>query len=403
MNMTEPDPYADDPFFKRIFDGGWNACIGRQGHEENYLDGYIEAAIELTDAIITKKMFDKRDTLVLPILYNARHAIELALKFATDRLLEAGIVKNDGIKRDHNIRAYWERLDRAEIGDEILRLTVAALKPFIDSVSRIDADGQELRYHKNRDDEASLANYSIANIKLIQHSLRDLEKLLSSLKYRIVEFATERRTGAYTSCCSRRDLFEIAHMMPARDQWRSQAFEDQKDKVKARFNISNSQFCVALNAIQKNREMAAILGIESDLLHLSDDDAFFVAGQWRRLHPKQERDQEEGHELNYFDTTRLGGMQERTALYSEIINAIEKRLSPDAVADLETIFFLARDGIFTEAYCERVEQTRKNHAAANEPTENIRHLVEKTNFLQCLLNGTKRLGRLQLANRLAEI
>jgi hypothetical protein len=41
--MVEPDPYADDRFFKKIFDGQWNACIGRQGHEENYPDGYIEA------------------------------------------------------------------------------------------------------------------------------------------------------------------------------------------------------------------------------------------------------------------------------------------------------------------------------------------------------------------------
>ena len=41
----ETDPYASVPFFKRIFGGQWNACIGKQGHEKNYIDGYIEAAI----------------------------------------------------------------------------------------------------------------------------------------------------------------------------------------------------------------------------------------------------------------------------------------------------------------------------------------------------------------------
>ena len=87
--MDETDPYANDPFFKRIFDGQWNACIGRQGHEENYIDGYIEAAIELADAIFEKQLIGKRDTLVLPILYNARHAIELALRFATEHLIES--------------------------------------------------------------------------------------------------------------------------------------------------------------------------------------------------------------------------------------------------------------------------------------------------------------------------
>ncbi len=32
-DADKADPYANDPFFKRIFDGQWNACIGRQGHE----------------------------------------------------------------------------------------------------------------------------------------------------------------------------------------------------------------------------------------------------------------------------------------------------------------------------------------------------------------------------------
>jgi hypothetical protein len=153
-----------DPFFRRVFDSDWNACIGRQGHEENYLDGYIEAAIELADAIIEKKMFEKRDTLVLPILYNARHAVELALKFASDRLTQAGVIKDEGRKLTHNIKAYWDHLHGSAIGDEKLAATIAALKPYIDSLSRIDSDGQELRYHRNRDNNRSLANYSTANL-----------------------------------------------------------------------------------------------------------------------------------------------------------------------------------------------------------------------------------------------
>jgi hypothetical protein len=87
-NQPQPDkaPLADDPFFKLPDDSDWNACIGIQGTEENYLDGYIEAAMELVSAVIEKKMFEKRDTVVLPILYNARHAVELLLKFTIDRI-----------------------------------------------------------------------------------------------------------------------------------------------------------------------------------------------------------------------------------------------------------------------------------------------------------------------------
>lgn len=398
--MTEPDPYANDPFFGRGFDGNWNACIGRQGHEENYLDGYIEAAIELVDAIIAKRLFAQRDTLVLPILYNARHAIELALKFATDRLLEGGLLKNDGIKRDHDIRTYWERLHRADIGDEKLRTVIAGLKPFVESVSRIDADGQELRYHRNRDDDPSLLEYSTVNLKLIQHSLGELKKLLEDVKYRSMDFVDECKTGACTTRCSRRDLFEIARMMPLKEDWMTQAFDDQKEKVKARFQLSNRQFSDALTKIQDNREMAAIVGIENDLLHLTDDDVIWVVEQWRRIHPVRDENENVGLILDYFDVSRFEGMKERLALEAQVIKAVKNRLSADALADLEAIFYVERDRIFTEYYPRRVDQALGKHAAADDPEQEIRHLIEKTNLLECLQRGVAKLGRLALAERL---
>ena len=280
--MTETDPYANDPFFKFVPNAQWNACIGRQGHEENYLDGYIEAAIELADAIIEKKMFAKRDTLVLPILYNARHAVELALKFATDRLVGAGVVKDDGRRPSHNIKAYWDRLHDSAIGDEKLARTITALKPFIDSLSQIDSDGQELRYHQNRDSNRSLENFGLANLRLIQISLGELQKLLADLKNRTVDFVSEHATGSFTNRCSRSDLIEIAQMIPLRDQWATEVFDKQKAIVKERYGLSNKQFSIALDCIQAIRETRALIGLETDLLHLTDDEIVWIVEQWRR-------------------------------------------------------------------------------------------------------------------------
>ena len=54
--------------------------------------------MELVTTIIEKKMLDRRDTVVLPILYNARHAIELILKFAINRLAAKGVVSSPGLR-----------------------------------------------------------------------------------------------------------------------------------------------------------------------------------------------------------------------------------------------------------------------------------------------------------------
>lgn len=397
---AEPDPYENDPFFKQVFDRDWNACIGRQGHEQNYLDGYIEAAIELADAIIEKKMFGKRDTLVLPILYNARHAVELALKFATDRLIKAGVIKDEGRGLSHKIKAYWDHLHGSAIGDEKRAVTIVALKPYIDSLSQIDSDGQELRYHRNRDNDTSLANYATANLWFIRDNLRVLEKLLSSLKDRTVDFLNERATGSYTNRCSRTDLFTIARLLPRREDWATEAFGKSKAAVKARYGLENRQFSLALDRIQESREMRAILGLESALLHIADEEIVWTVEQWRRIHPVRARDEEEADALNYSNTARIKGMQEWAEVHREVVEAIKARLSPEALADLEAMYCLDRDRVYSESYERMVARVLKEHAVVNNPTEKILQLMEKTNFLMCVQSAAVKLGRLALAKRL---
>jgi hypothetical protein len=64
----------DDPFFSLAGNPEWNAFIDPQASGMNYVDGYVEAPVELASAVIEKKMVAQRDTLIMPILYTARHA-----------------------------------------------------------------------------------------------------------------------------------------------------------------------------------------------------------------------------------------------------------------------------------------------------------------------------------------
>ena len=310
------------------------------------------------------------------------------------------MVKDDGRKLNHNIRSYWNHLHVSAIGDEKLSKTISSLEPYIDSLSQIDNDGQELRYHRNREDDPSLGNYAIANLKLIRGSLHDLQKLLTALKYRTLEFIDERITGSFTNRCSRSDLMAIAQLLPQRDAWANDAFDEIKARVKERFGLSNKQFCIALDQIQESREMRAILGVESPLLHLSDDEVIYVIERWRLGHPKRERERET---LDYFDPARFDAMKEWSKYCKEGVGAIEAYLSPEALADLEAMFYLYRDRIYSELYERMVAETLKKHRAAKDPTAQILHLMEKTNLLECIQGAATKLGRPSLTNRLAEL
>jgi hypothetical protein len=398
-SAPQADPYADDPFFKRKLDTDWNACIGKQGNEENYLDGYIEAAMELADAVIDKKLFAKRDTLVLPILYNARHAIELALKFTEDRLVVAGVLPPTG-GRNHNIRTHWDRLNAGAVVDEKLRQTIQTLKPFVDSLSRIDDDGQQLRYHLNRYDDPSLPNHSLANLEVIRESLAGLSEIISVLKYRTMSFLDERASGSFTSRCSRRDLLAIAQLIPRRDFWTEPLFNQQKALVKSRYNLSNRQFSKALDVIQSNREMKAIIGVESDLLHISDNEIVWVIEQWKRLHPA--RDKGDNLSADYFEAVRFERMKEERATRIEVFDEMEWRLNAAKLAEMEAIYYLGRDRLFPEYYEWRVDLANKERAAANDPKAEIAHLMLKTNFSTCVRSAVAKIGRLSLVERLAK-
>jgi hypothetical protein len=248
---------AGDPFFQVNYDSKWNAQIRQDWHEENYVDGYIEAALELVNAAVERDLYWQFDTLVLPILFNARHSIELMLKMIINRLVAMGALKAPH-PRNHDILSHWELLRDSIIGDISLKNYILDIKPFVESLSRIDKDGQSLRYHET-DGQQSLANNHLIDLHLVRRSLRELHSKLKSCKHHVNRLEYERKTGTCTKFCSRYDLFEIAKMLPPIAKWKGCEFDAARDAIKSRFSLRGKAFSAAIDVIKNNREMSAFL------------------------------------------------------------------------------------------------------------------------------------------------
>lgn len=399
MSHALPDPFPDDPFFRRGPDPEWNACIGVQGDEQNYVDGYIQAANELVAALIDKDMSGKRDTLVLPILYNARHAVELVLKFCASRLHEAGLINAPAV-RDHRIELLWKTLDAADLGDRTLRKALEALKPYIDSLAAIDQDGQELRYHRNTSDDASLAKYSIANLEVIRASLAQMEDIIGTLQSRTLQFVRERRTGTFTKRCSRRDLYDIAERLPPRSRWREPDFDQAKAEIRADYGLSNCEFSRALVKMQEQRELRGILGLETGLSHLDDDLAVAALTEWRNWHPTRPTTRDP---LLGSRSSERDAMAEDDNIVPRVIAAIRTTLTADQYAELTAMFFLARDRTSVEYYPDEVRAALNRYTIEDDPTHDIVYVMGKMNFLRDVTRGAKMVGRLELSRRLAAL
>lgn len=388
----------DDPFFRLTDDSEWNACVGPQGHEINYVDGYLEAAILLATELLRQEMHGKRDTLAMPILYNARHAIELMLKFVITKLVQTDLIPA-AAPVNHDIKAHWEWLSQRALGDVSLTESVAGLQPYIDSLAAIDEDGQELRYAKNRDGDMSLAERPLVNLEVVKQSLETLDRLMMSMKYRVYALLEERETGTYTPDCSRLDLVEISKMLPPRSSWGSAAFDDAKEKVKQRFNLGSNKLSKALDLIQRNREMGSRLGLEFPLTHLTDEQAVGVVQLWSRRHPPRV-DSEGG--IDYFERDWDKVIADQKAAF-EVNDEVLHLLSPEALADLEVIFYIGRERLFSEWYEPRLASTLKRYALEKSPQETTANLMGKMNLFKCLVRGIRILGRPSLAERLLKL
>ncbi|WP_152986595.1 hypothetical protein [Pseudovibrio sp. POLY-S9] len=391
-----------DPFFSLPQNSEWNAMIGKQGHALNYADGYIEAAVELADLIIEKELYSQRDTLVMPILYNARHAVELHLKLVTKTLFNAELVKTEHAL-NYDISSHFDHLSNTDnwrddaIPDEALRIHLANLKPFIDSLSQIDEDGQELRYAENRDGQRSLEDHTLANIASIRESLGTLKEILDELKYRSFSLCDEDKTETRTNYLSRSDLFEISRFLPVKSEWGSDEFHEIKKRMMERFGIGSRQFSIAQKKIEEVPELRANIGQETDLLHLTDDKALFLVQQWQLIHPPRDRND---LGTNYLDMPWRKNLLEKQEVEEKVLDCILKELTDDQIADAETIFYLARNKYYSESYAEMLADKKKEYQVSDDIPHELRNLMHKTNFLHEFKKGVRSLGRISLADKL---
>lgn len=397
--QSESAAPAADPFFETIHDGEWNACVGIQGSPENYVDGYIEAALELASAVIDKRLVASRDTLAMPILYNCRHGLELALKYAIDRLHATAAIAI-GHPANHDILSHWQHLQNAKVGDDTLKTIIAGLEPYVRSLAAIDVDGQELRYAVNRDGKQSMSGIAVVNLPHIRRSIKSLSHLLQRLKSRVHEIEDERTTGTHTAECSRADLQEIARSLGDHSAWLEPGFADRKAVMMDKFGLGSHKFSFAVNAIRASRALAAIVGIESDLKHLSDDQAIATLSLWATANPVQARNDDDLG-LDYFNRG-WEAVKEHGRISRELDEAVMASLSVQEFADLQVLYYLGRNKEPGEHY-EALLDSAISSFHGKLSWQNVHHLMTKTNLLDSVIAGATAAGRPTLSVKLRRI
>ena len=386
-----------------------NACVGTNGFPDSftYAEGYLRTPEILTDYILKNNKRGDVDFLVYPIVYSARHGIELSLKtilvdMAELRGLDVSVLD---VTKIHSIKKLWDAIiDFAKRTDKRLYYKAKKIESYIQDFVAIDDTAQTFRYPESNVGATHLEKTPIINLvrfvvffKKLTKGLRELIEFTLKLKY-------EYKTGTFTDKFSRRDLIKLSRDLGNRKDWKTSLTPEKKEIIKGKFKLeSNKQLIRAIDKIEGNRYLSSIIGVELPLKHVNKTSLLLFKKAWYASHLKEviKKNSVFIDPLKYSGTSlsdiRAEDFLEYFRLKKQIITNYLPRFSEGELADLTTLLIMGRQS--NQYYAEDYDGEFRRHLidAHQNKGEAFRYILDNTSALFYIRNALKLLGCKQLA------
>lgn len=257
----------------------FNACVGNNGWVDHstYSDGFDEAVTSLCQTVFNG---GTADTLIYPIVFCARHRIELFIKSQLWIVghIRAGIsIPDERIIKTHNLQALWDLfVEMTKECDRRYADLVNKCTPTVMDFFAVDPAGETFRYPYSQDGVKHLTEQSIIGLQrfaqayaVLTETMEDIE-ILSGLLY------SEYSAGTYTKNLSRSDIEDIAKCLPNRDTWADPAgtFDFVRTSLLSKYKIGSREYSEALNLIQNHREFSSHVGLKNSVQHCNPSRLF---------------------------------------------------------------------------------------------------------------------------------
>jgi len=392
-----------------------NACVGENGSPGywEYSKGFSQAAVILIDLVLrTRGIRYSVDELIYPVCFNMRHSVELRLKGSISELIQLESYRSRNLIFDfsgsHNINNIWEFFkESAKKIDSRYDQIIERLNIKINDIAEIDATGQTFRYPIDTESRKHLVNVSVINFLVLKRSFTELEATLDELHRLNTYLLEEYSWGSFTKKLSRRDLFEIATLLPHRTTWTDKSFDTTRDTIKEKFGIGSKELSDAIEKIKSHFELAPEIGVELPLLGVTKDDIYEFVFHWFKLHElesdKAPVDLDAGE---YYLDTCFDEIKKRSAIKQDVWHAVGSKITPEILAGLSALFYFARDLDFSESYAHtyaiHLREAHGKFAASDNSSirQDYFHIFEKSNAVYNILQSLYFLRQQEIADQL---
>lgn len=266
----------------------FNACVGENGwvNINTYIYGYQSATLVMLESVLNsikhetnntpaQAYFWNMDTAIYPILFSARHFIELYLKQKIHAINYFKIKDTieDKLTKTHDIKKLWDIFIKIvqNTHDKRLNEFIELLEPYILDFAQIDLTGETFRYPYGSDNHKHLAEYSVISLRIFHEKFNELSEIFMSFTYFMDSLIDEYSVGTYTKHLNRQEIEEIAKKLPNRDNWNTDEFKQIKENIKREFQIGSKELSQTIKIIEKHIEFRRYIFPNDYLLELNKE------------------------------------------------------------------------------------------------------------------------------------
>ena len=174
----------------------------------------------------------------------------------------------------------------------------------------------------------------------------------SLTRYLLNEYAW----GSYTKRLSRKNLFELAALLPNRATWSNETFSATRNLLKQRFHIGSKELSAAIRCIVSHYELAPVIGLRVPLLGVDEVDVEEFLFHWFKQHVVTS-----GQDPIDLEAFELGSdmwfeiIERNARIQAEVWNEVQSGLTAEKLSGLSALFYFAFEPEFSECYISMYE------------------------------------------------
>ena len=389
-----------------------NACVGNNGNPGiwTYAEGFIKSAELIINSTIRESELQVSiDELVYPACFNLRHAIELAIKAATQALSYIASIKGatiqDDIEKSHDISYIWANFKAESLSlDSRFASIISLMDDIIHSFSETDPTGQTFRYPTSSYSHKHLTEIAIINFFKLKEITEATKKSIKELKTLSKRLTEEYNLGTFTKSLSRDDIQAISKKLPPINSWKNPEFGSTKEKLKADFKISGRELSKAINIIKRHHQFSQNIGVtiplnESHNHHVGRFIYWAVTyysatktsqpGNGRFLHNFQK----------FIEETQKSAKLEKLAWKD-----FSHLATPKNQAVITSLYYFGSELDFSENYVNDLHAYCKEFEihGMRSIENSFQHILRKTDAIPSIINSLSFLGHKKLSTRLTK-